>query len=81
MAKKLTLSLPEATVRKAKIQARKRGTSVSALFARSIEQLEAQDDTVSQILKEFPDLQPLIGAGGKLEAFDARSARILEKHG
>lgn len=39
----LTLQLDEAVIRQARVVAAKRGTSVSALVARELEQLVAQD--------------------------------------
>lgn len=81
MPTKLTLSLPEETIAKAKRYARKHGTSVSALFARSVEEMSAAEDEVDEILKRFPDMRKVVGISARAKPFDERSAHILKKHG
>ncbi len=78
---KLTLSLPEETIAKAKRYARKHGTSVSALFAKSVGELASSDEEVEDLLKRFPDMRKVVGVAQKMEPFDERSAHILKKHG
>ena len=81
MKTKLTLSLPEETVRRAKQHARMRRTSVSALFAQSVDQIDQAQEEVEAILRRQPRLRKLVGSPLELVAFDERSAAILRKHG
>jgi len=82
-SKKLTLSVPEQTIQKAKIYAKRRKVSVSKLFADSIEKLEEMESEEPKLLRENPELYKFLGSGSEsIKApFDSRSERILEKHG
>ena len=81
MTTKLTLSVPEDTVKKAKRYAKRHDTSVSALFAAAVEALPDETENLENALAAWPELGDFIGMAGKPKAFDARSRRILEKHG
>lgn len=83
MKSKLTLSLPEKTISQAKQIAKRRHTTVSALFAESLKQWQFEPIIPRQEEKEdYPDeVQELIGIFTSQAPFDARSARIREKHG
>lgn len=81
MKTKLTLSVPEETVKKAKHLARLRGTSVSALFADSVDKLDHRSERTRELLHRHPRLRKLFDTPLELEAFDERSAAILKKHG
>jgi hypothetical protein len=81
MPTKLTLSLPEETIAKAKRYARKHGTSVSALFARSVEEMSAADNQIEEVLKRFPDMRKVVGISVREDPFDERSKHIRRKHG
>ena len=82
-SKKLTLSVPEQTIQKARIYAKRRKVSVSKLFAESIDKLEEMESEEPKLLHENPELYKFLGSGtGSIDVpFDARSERILEKHG
>ncbi|MCC5849068.1 MAG: hypothetical protein JJU29_13360 [Verrucomicrobia bacterium] len=82
MKSKLTLSLPEKTISEAKQIARRRHTTVSALFAESL-QFWAFDTSSSALAPSDPehDMADLLGAFTPQAPFDTRSARIREKHG
>ncbi len=82
MKSKLTLSLPERTIKEAKRIARVRRTTVSALFAASLEQwrTESGEFEGSETVKRG-DMADLLGVFRPQAPFDARSARIREKHG
>jgi hypothetical protein len=78
MKTKLTLSLPEKTILEAKQIAKRRHTSVSALFEQSLvfwkqtgQQQELPDEEMTDLLGVFTPEAP----------FDERSARIRSKHG
>jgi len=85
MKGKLTLSLPTQTITEAKIMAKQRNTSVSGLFSESLmlwkSNMASQfgDGTLGQDSKG--GMQDLLGAFSSQRPFDARSARIREKHG
>lgn len=81
MKTKLTLSVSEATVRKAKRQAKRLNTSVSAMFAESVDRLDLRQERTEEILRRQPRLRKLVGSPVELVAFDERSAAILQKHG
>ncbi len=81
MPNKLTLSVPEETVRKAKSYARRHGTSVSALFTALIDSLPGEADEMQQASVNWPELREFVGLLHRPKPFDARSERILEKHG
>lgn len=78
---KLTLSVPEQTVEKAKRYAKLRGTSVSAFFTQVVDTLPDEDARIDALLEDWPEMRDLVGLAGRAEPFDERSARILEKHG
>ena len=82
MKTKLTLSLPQKTIRTAKKIAKIRGTTVSALFAESVDQwrnlsVKSQEEH----LRKSPDLNALLGAFQSKPPFDRKSEHIREKHG
>ena len=80
--KKLTLSVPESTIRKAKVFAKRRNMSVSKLFSESIEKLAVLESEDPKLEAENPDLFAFLGvAESRLSAFDERSESILGKHG
>lgn len=81
MTTKLTLSVPEHTVRKAKCYAKRHGTSVSALFAAAVEALPDDAGNLDAALSGWAEMRDFIGIVGKPEPFDERSQRILRKHG
>ncbi len=81
MATKLTLSVPENTVKKAKSYAQRHGTSVSALFTAAVEALPDDAGKLETALSEWPELRDFVGIADKPRPFDARSERILQKHG
>ncbi|MCC5808161.1 MAG: hypothetical protein JJU00_17675 [Opitutales bacterium] len=82
MKSKLTLSLPEKTIKDAKRIAKARRTTVSALFAASLEQWRTESGELdrSEAVKRS-NMADLLGAFRQQAPFDARSARIREKHG
>ena len=81
MATKLTLSVPENTVKKAKSYAQRHGTSVSALFTAAVEALPDDTCKLETALSDWPELRDFVGIADKPRPFDARSERILQKHG
>ncbi|MGJ3242176.1 MAG: DUF6364 family protein [Opitutales bacterium] len=82
MKTKLTLSLPEKTVLEAKRIAKIRRTSVSALFAASLEQWRGSPDVTAQTSALNTDsMADLVGALRPQSSFDTRSERIRRKHG
>jgi hypothetical protein len=81
MKSKLTLLLPDEVVLKAKRQAKRRGTSVSAIFAQSVERMSEDEEREADILSRSPQLAEVAGAMAGVKAFDDRSAAILKKHG
>ncbi len=81
MQSKLTLSLPEKTICEAKQIAKRRCTTVSALFAESVHQWSFDQESERCADKNITaDMSDLVGAFSAQTAFDARSARIREKH-
>ncbi len=82
MKSKLTLSLPEKSIREAKQIAKMRQTTVSALFELSLDQWKSMPggDTAAS---GRPDdgMGDLIGAFRPQAGFDARSTQIRRKHG
>jgi hypothetical protein len=82
MKTKLTLSLPQKTIRTAKQIAKTRGTTVSALFAESVDQWRnlAVNPQEAHFHKS-PDLNALLGAFQSKPPFDKKSGHIREKHG
>jgi len=82
MKAKLTLSVPEKTVREAKQIARLHKTSVSALFAASVAEwragLEGLGDERAAADAGWEDL---LGVFEARKPFDHRSKLIREKHG
>jgi hypothetical protein len=82
MRTKLTLSMPETTVRDAKQIAKMRQTTVSALFATSVNQWKAaMRDAGSAPAHTHPEIAGLLGIFRPQKPFDIRSAKIREKHG
>ena len=81
MTTKLTLSVPEETVNKAKRYAALHGTSVSAWFTAAVEALPDKPGSLDAVLAEWPDLRDFVGIVSEPKPFDARSERILKKHG
>ena len=80
-SKKLTLSVPEQTIEKAKLYAKRRKVSVSKMFADSIERIELMESEDQNLIRENPGLYAHMGSGSVELPFDDRSRRILEKHG
>lgn len=78
---KLTLSVPEEAVAKAKQYAKQRGISVSALFTETIRQLSDDDSRIDAIYKKHPSWEQFSQLADQIEAHDERSAHILRKHG
>ncbi len=81
MTTKLTLSVPEATVAKAKRYARERGMSVSALFTQTIEKLPQKNKRTEEILNDWKEMKTISQAFKKVAPHDERSAYLLKKHG
>jgi hypothetical protein len=82
MRAKLTLSIPETTVRAAKQIAKMRKTTVSALFTTSVNQWKAaMPDAGSIPAHTHPGVAGLLGIFRPQKSFDIRSAKIREKHG
>jgi hypothetical protein len=82
MKSKLTLSLPEKTIQEAKQIAKVRRTTVSALFAESLPHWRLVEETSHpQSNPAQNELADLLGVLTPKSAFDARSARIRQKHG
>lgn len=82
MKTKLTLYLPEKTVDEAKRIAKMRRTSVSALFAASLDQWRGlQDPMDPPTARKSNAMADLIGVLRPQVPFDARSDRIRRKHG
>ena len=79
MTTKLTLSIDDEKVKKAKLLSKKRGRSVSKLFEDFI------DDAAKKEQKEDFDIAKIIGAFGKApKDFDADKVKweyLKEKHG
>lgn len=82
MKSKLTLSLPEKTISEAKQIAKRRHTTVSALFAESLLswrfEREPESESPSGTQGEMSDL---LGILAPQSPFDTRSDRIRKKHG
>ena len=82
MKTKLTLSLPQKTIRTAKKIAKIRGTTVSALFAESVDQWRnVAMNSQEEQFRGSPDLNALLGAFESRPPFDRKSEHIREKHG
>ena len=81
MPSKLTLSVPAKTVAKAKRFAKRRGTSVSALFTEVIESIPDEDEAVDALTGEWPEMASFVGIAEDAAPYDERSRSILEKHG
>lgn len=85
MKSKLTLSLPEKTIKEAKKIAKIRHTTVSTLFAESLTFWKT--NIASQRGEEMAgqntenSMHDLLGAFSAKTPFDERSSRIREKHG
>ncbi len=78
----LTVQLDEAVVRRAKVVAAKRGTSVSALVAHELTELVAEDeryDTARQRAIELMD--QATPRGGRSWTRDDLYAERLDRHG
>ncbi len=60
----LTIQLDEAVIRRARILAAKRGTSLSALVARELEHLVARDDRYEDARPRAMELMSTAGAHG-----------------
>ena len=74
MQRNLTVKLDETTIRKAKMLAAKRGSSVSRLVAAEIDRLVREDEAYEQARVEaLADLESGfdLGSGGKLPPRDA----------
>jgi CRISPR/Cas system-associated protein Cas7 (RAMP superfamily) len=78
MKTKLTLSLPEKTILEAKQIAKRRNTSVSALFEQSLAFWKQTSRQQESLPGEMTDL---LGVFTPEPPFDERSARIRRKHG
>ena len=78
MRKKLTLKMDECVVKKAKMEARRRGTSVSRMVAEFIESIGLHQDAKQKIP---PVTASLVGIlkGGKISEEDYR-AHLREKY-
>ncbi|MCC5848162.1 MAG: hypothetical protein JJU29_08715 [Verrucomicrobia bacterium] len=83
MKSKLTLSLPEKTISEAKQIAKRRHTTVSALFAESLQywKFDASPCCLTTSDHEENEMADLLGAFTPQAPFDTRSAHIREKHG
>lgn len=82
MKTKLTLSLPEKTIREVKKIAKQRNTSVSALFEQSIPLWKVKQIDKETLIPEWEStLSDLLGSLDTQPAFDARSKYLREKHG
>jgi hypothetical protein len=82
MKTKLTLSLPEKTIREVKKIAKQRNTSVSALFEQSIPLWRVTPNRNEPSGTGWEnDLSDLLGSLEPQPAFDARSKFLREKHG
>lgn len=82
MKSKLTLSLPEKTIREVKKIAKQRNTSVSALFEQSIPLWRVKRNGRDSSAPGWEnDLSDLLGSLEPQSAFDVRSRHIREKHG
>lgn len=85
MRARLTLSLPEKTILEAKRIAKLRNTTVSALFQASLEQWRSRGSDAGSAGEEGEEgkggMSDLLGAFRPQAPFDARSARVREKHG
>lgn len=69
MKQNLTVSLEKSTVRKAKVLAAKRGTSISALVADQIESLVGEEDEYEQAKRQALALMKKgFDLGGKIVA-------------
>ncbi len=79
---KLTLSVNEQAVARARYHARRQGKTLSALFEEKAAELArgAAVDT-GQLLKEHPGMEDLVGVFKAGKAFDERSAHYRKKHG
>ena len=75
----LTLQLDEDVIRRARVAAAKRGTSVSALVAR---ELAAQDDRYEQARERAVELMArVVPRGGRRWTRDELYAERLDRHG
>lgn len=78
----LTLQLDDEVVRRARIVAAKRGTSVSALVARQLLELAAQDDRYEAAQRRAEELMANAAArGGRTWNRDDLYAERLDRHG
>lgn len=82
MMSKLTLSLPEKTILEVKQIAKRRKTTVSALFAESLRywRMDSGGTNFTSADSEV-EMSDLLGALDPQAAFDSRSTRIRQKHG
>lgn len=79
---KLTLSLPEKSVREAKQIAKMRRTTVSALFEQSLDQWRSTPGDEGSVSARMADgMADLIGVFRPQSGFDVRSTHIRRKHG
>ena len=82
MKSKLTLSLSKKTISEAKQIAKKRKTTVSALFTESLQSWQiAPSVKPSADADVNGEMADLLGVFSSQPPFDARSARIREKYG
>lgn len=78
----LTLQLDEDVIRRARVAAAKRGTSVSALVARELAELAAQDDRYEQARERAMELLARAAPrGGRRWTRDELYAERLDRHG
>lgn len=77
----LTIQLDEEVIRRARIVAAKRGTSVSALVAREVAELAAHDDRYEQAHERAVELMAKPKArGGRRWTRDELYAERLDRH-
>jgi len=78
----LTLQLDKEVIRRARVVAAKRGTSVSALVARELTELAAQDARYEQARVRAEELMAKVRPrGGRTWTRDDIYAERLERHG
>jgi len=78
----LTLQLDEDVIRRARVAAVKRGTSVNALVARELAELAAQDERYEQVRERALELMArAVPRGGRRWTRDELYAERLYRHG
>jgi Family of unknown function (DUF6364) len=83
MTTKLTLTIEQSTIRKAKLFAEKSGKSLSALVQTYLDSVSKNENSVEQLDELNPDLRKLFGAVSLPKNADEKKIihqRILAKH-